>query len=201
MQHIIQEFAKHRIRVLTAHSAEELYAHLDRLLAKEDVIGSGDSVTLEQLGVFQYLRSRSYRFLDKFEPGLTSEDKRKLYLQCFQSDVFISGVNAVTRNGHLYFIDGNGSRIAPIIYGPSRVILVAGHNKIADSDEAARQRVRNIAAPLDAARLGKRTPCAAAGKCFDCQSPDRICNDFLCITGQFDPHRMTLILVDGSYGY
>lgn len=101
----------------------------------------------------------------------------------------------------MFFIDGNGSRIAPIIYGPEQVILVAGTNKITVSSDEAKYRVRQIAAPMDAVRLGKHTPCATTGKCVDCKSPERICNDFLCITRQFIKDRIKVILLEGAFGY
>lgn len=182
-------------------SVNELISLLETLLKEGETIGCGDSVTLEETGVFDFLRRGNYRFLDKHDKSLSSADKREIYLENFRADTFVSGVNAVSSDGGLYFIDGNGSRVAPIIYGPGQVILVAGTNKIAADSEAAVERMRQTAAPMDAVRLGKKTPCAVTGKCVNCQSPDRICNSFVYITRQFAKDRIKVIFIDGNFGY
>lgn len=178
-----------------------LFGLLQTFLKFGELIGCGDSVTLEETGVFDFIRKNDYVFLDKHEQGLSSNEKREIYLKNFRANTFISGVNAISPDGSLFFIDGNGSRIAPIIYGPEQVILVAGTNKITASSDEAKYRVRQIAAPMDAIRLGKHTPCAVTGKCADCKSPERICNSFLCISRQFIKDRIKVILVEGTYGY
>lgn len=104
-------------------------------------------------------------------------------------------------DGKLLNIDGNGSRVAPMLYGPRQVIVVAGINKLVESAESALIRARQISAPLDAKRLHKDTPCVKLGKCVDCSHPQRICNDFVLIAGQFVKDRIKVILVNGEYGY
>ena len=180
---------------------KQLLETVQSLLSESETIGCGDSVTLEETGVFEFIRNGNYNFLDKHNPKLTSSDKREIYLQNFRARTFLSGVNAVTQDGELFFIDGNGSRVAPIIYGPEQVILVAGTNKIVSSSEEAIQRVRQIAAPLDAKRLGKNTPCVKLGRCVNCKSQERICNDFVCITRQFVKDRIKVIFIEGEFGY
>jgi len=118
---------------------KQLLETVQSLLSKSETIGCGDSVTLEETGVFEFIRNGNYNFLDKHDPKLTSSDKREIYLQNFRAHTFLSGVNAVTQDGELFFIDGNGSRVAPIIYGPEQVILVAGTNKIDSGSEEAIQ--------------------------------------------------------------
>ena len=138
---------------------EQLIETVHSFLNEGEIIGCGDSVTLEETKVFEFIRNGNYHFLDKHNQQLTSADKREIYLQNFRAHTFLSGVNAITQEGSLYFIDGNGSRVAPIIYGPEQVILVAGTNKIVSNTEEAIHRIRQISAPLDAKRLGKNTPC------------------------------------------
>lgn len=184
-----------------AADQEELTGLLDSLIPEHSTVGCGDSVTLEQLGVFDYLRSSDIVFYDKHKEGLSSAEKRELYLNNFRADIFISGANAVTENGEIINIDGNGSRVAPMLYGPRKVILIVGSNKIAKDVESGLLRARQIAAPLDAKRLAKDTPCVKLGKCIDCKSENRICNDFVMISRQFDPNRIHVIIIDGSYGY
>ena len=154
---------------------------LKELLSENSVVGVGDSMTLFETGVIDFLRERNYVFLDKYRKGITSEEKKEIYIRNFSADTFICSTNALTENGELYNIDGNGSRVAPMIYGPKQVILVTGINKIVKDIDEAEKRVRNYSAPIDAKRLGKNTPCTTLGYCVDCKSSDRICNDFTII--------------------
>ena len=179
----------------------ELTELLQSLIPEGSTIGSGDSITLEQTGVFDLLRNGDYMFHDKFKPGLSSEKKRTLYLKNFSADTFITGSSAVTMDGKIFNIDGNGSRVAPMLYGPTQVIIVIGTNKIVRDLSEAIERTRQIAAPLDAKRLNKDTPCAKLGRCIDCNHKQRICNDFVLITGQFAEGRIKVIIVNETLGY
>lgn len=180
---------------------EELLSLISTLLHEGETVGCGDSVTLEETGVFDLLRNGDYKFYDKHRFGLTTEQKQEIYLKNFTADTFFTGVNAVTIDGKLFNIDGNGSRVAPMLFGPKQVIVVAGVNKLTESAESAILRARQIAAPLDAKRLRKETPCVKLGKCVDCGHPQRICNDFVLIAGQFVKNRIQVILINGNYGY
>lgn len=180
---------------------EELIKQLEELILDNNTVGCGDSVTLEQLEVFNYLRNRDIEFYDKHKSGLSSDEKREIYIKNFSADVFITGTNAITENGEIINIDGNGSRVAPMIYGPKKVVIVVGSNKITPNSTEGMLRVRQVAAPLDAKRLEKVTPCVKTGKCYDCKSKDRICNNFVVIARQFDPKRIHVIIVEGKYGY
>ncbi|WP_027624286.1 lactate utilization protein [Clostridium lundense] len=179
----------------------ELIELLKELIAENSVVGVGDSMTLFQTGVIDFLRKGKYTFLDKYKDGITSEEKKQIYIKNFSADTFMCSTNALTENGELYNIDGNGSRVAPMIYGPEQVILVCGINKIVKDVKEAENRVRNYAAPIDAKRLGKNTPCTNLGYCIDCKSPNRICNDFVVITGQFIKGRIKVIIVGKQLGY
>lgn len=165
------------------------------------VIGVGDSLTLEELGVYDTIRSSESIFLDKYNPALTKEEKRNIYVRNFSCDLFVSGINAVTQEGKIFNLDGNGSRVAPIIYGPQRVVLICGKNKIVKDDAEAIERIKNIAAPLDAKRLEKKTPCVRTGECMDCKSPERICNYYSIIQGQFDKDRIKVFIINKDLGY
>lgn len=180
---------------------KELKELLRELIAENSVVGVGDSMTLFETGVIDFLRNGNYTFLDKYRENITSEEKKNIYIQNFSADTFMCSTNALTENGELYNIDGNGSRVAPMIYGPKQVILVTGINKIVKDIEAAEKRVRNYAAPIDAKRLGKNTPCTTLGYCVECKSPNRICNDFTIIRGQFDKNRIKVIIVGKQLGY
>lgn len=201
LRDVIKQLNKNRMAGYYVKDQSSMISLLDDLIKDGETVGCGDSVTLEQLGVFDYLRVRNFNFLDKFQPTLTGSDKRELYLQNFRADTFVTGVNAVTKKGELFNIDGNGSRVAPMLYGPRQVIAVAGVNKITDNLDDAIKRTRQIAAPLDAKRLGKSTPCTRLDRCIDCSHKERICNDFVLITGQFINDRIKVIIVDQNLGY
>ncbi|MDD4844400.1 MAG: lactate utilization protein [Anaerotignum sp.] len=179
----------------------ELIEVIQSLVAKNSVVGVGDSVTLSETGVLDLLRNGDYAFLDKYKEGITSEEKKGIYIQNFSADTFLCSTNAITEEGELYNIDGNGSRVAPMIYGPKQVIIVTGINKLVRNKEEAEKRTRNYAAPLDAKRLHKDTPCTKMGHCVDCKSPNRICNAFVTISGQLVKDRIKVIIVGKALGY
>lgn len=179
----------------------ELLAKLREFIPENSVIGVGDSMSLFEAGVIDFLREGNYVFLDKYGESITSEEKKQIYIRNFSADTFLCSSNAITEEGELYNIDGNGSRVAPMLYGPKQVILLVGINKLVKDIEAAEKRVRGYAAPIDAKRLGKDTPCAKLGYCVDCKSPNRICNDFVIIRGQFVKHRIKIIIVGKNLGY
>ncbi len=179
----------------------ELITLLKKLIDDNSTVGVGDSMTLFETEVIDFLRKGNYVFLDKYRDGITSEEKRGIYLKNFSANTFMCSTNALTEDGELYNIDGNGSRVAPMLYGPKQVILVTGINKIVKDIEEAEKRVRNYAAPIDAKRLNKDTPCTTLGYCVDCKSPNRICNDFTIIRGQFIKNRIKVIIVGEQLGY
>lgn len=201
IENTLEHLKAHNIAAYYVERQDALLHLLSTFLTPGELIGCGDSVTLEETGVLDFIRKGNYVFLDKHKQGLSPADKREIYLKNFRVNTFLSGVNAISQDGSLFFIDGNGSRIAPIIYGPEQVILVAGTNKVTADPDEAKYRVRQIAAPMDAIRLGKDTPCTAIGKCVDCKSPERICNDFLIISRQFIKNRIKVILLEGAFGY
>jgi len=201
IQAVIDSLEKHNMAGYFVENQGELIELLKDFIPQGSAIGSGDSVTLEQTGVFDWLRNGEYTFYDKFKPGLSSAEKRALYLKNFSADTFITGSSALTMDGKIFNIDGNGSRVAPMLYGPPQVIIVVGTNKIVRDLPEAIERTRQVAAPLDAKRLKKDTPCAKLGRCIDCNHKQRICNDFVLITGQFAEGRIKIVIVNETLGY
>jgi len=197
----IQSLNRNNMTGYFVSDKSQLIELIDSLIPKQAMVGCGDSVTLEQMGVFEFLRNGKYLFNDKFKPDLTSEDKRELYLKNFRAHTFITGTSAITSDGQIFNIDGNGSRVAPMIYGPEQVIIVVGINKIVETVELAIERTRQISAPLDVIRLGRNAPCAKLGRCIDCHHEDRICNTFTLIAKQFKEDRIKVIIIDEVLGY
>ncbi len=201
VQNVLNHLHENNMAGYFVNNRNELLILLTNLIKEGQTVGCGDSVTLEETGVFNFLRTGNYIFYDKHTPNLSSAEKRVLYLKNFSADTFITGTNAVTLDGKLFNIDGNGSRVAPMLYGPAQVIVVVGINKLTENVDSAIKRTRQIAAPHDAKRLGKSTPCTKLGKCIDCKHKQRICNDFVLITGQFIKNRIKVIIVDEPLGY
>ncbi|NFV12240.1 lactate utilization protein [Clostridium sporogenes] len=183
------------------NNIDQLLQKLKELIPENSIVGVGDSMTLFEAGVIDFLRDGNFNFLDKYQDKLTSDEKREIYIKNFSADTFICSTNAITESGELYNIDGNGSRVAPMIYGPKQVILIVGINKIVKNIEEAEYRVRSYTAPIDAKRLNKDTPCTKIGYCVDCKSSNRICNDFVVIRGQFIKGRIKILIIGENLGY
>lgn len=201
IERTLEGLSKRNMEGYVVNDELELIPLLTKLIPQEAIVGVGDSMTLFETGVIDFLRNGNFTFLDKYRDGITSEEKREIYLKNFSADTFMCSTNALTESGELYNIDGNGSRVAPMLYGPKQVIFVVGVNKIVRDIEEAEKRVRQMAAPMDAKRLGKDTPCTKVGYCVDCKSPQRICNDFVVIRGQFVKGRIKVIIVKKQLGY
>ncbi len=122
-------------------------------------------------------------------------------LAAYDADVFLSGINALSRDGVLVNIDGNANRVSAIAQGPRRVIFIAGMNKVCSDVDEAMKRARNVAAPINAQRFDLNTPCAKTGTCFDCKSPDTICCQFLITRFSRHPERIHVILVNDNLGF
>lgn len=163
-------------------------------------VGFGGSMTLEQMGLYEALCKHNTVFWHHRIPdGKTSKEVR---LQANGTSIYISSVNGLAETGEIINIDGNCNRVASIFYGHEKVYFVAGNNKIEKDYDSALHRARNTAAPLNAKRLGVKTPCAVKGnKCYDCKSPERICRGLSVLwdkpmTGEFE-----VILIDEALGY
>ncbi|HOE17921.1 MAG TPA: lactate utilization protein [Syntrophorhabdaceae bacterium] len=138
-------------------------------------IGIGGSVTLREMGLVEKLKKEKVTVLDHWEAGLQKEEIQAMRVQHLTSDLFLSGSNAITENGEIVNIDGVGNRVSSITFGPKKVIIVAGYNKIVPDVEAAIDRIKDVAAPMNAKRLNLPLPCAKTGYCHDCKSEQRIC--------------------------
>lgn len=158
----------------------------------------GGSVTLFETGVIDYLKSGHFNYLDRYAEGA---DTVKVYHEALSCDVYFTSSNAITENGELYNMDGNGNRVAAMVYGPKKVVVIAGANKIVKDTNAAAERNKQIAAPANAVRLNKDIPCAATGHCSDCKSPGRFCCHELVSHYQLIKNRIAVLILPESYGY
>jgi L-lactate utilization protein LutB len=164
-------------------------------------VGVGGSVTLRELGIVEALRARGHTLYEGWGPQQSQPkdfDFRKAHLTC---DVFLTSSNAITSDGDLVNVDGVGNRVAAMIFGPEKVIVVAGYNKIVPDLDSAMQRIRNVAAPLNAKRLDLKVPCTETGYCMDCSVPDNICRVTTIISRKPRRTDLTVVLVPEQLGY
>jgi Uncharacterised ACR, YkgG family COG1556. len=201
IERTMENIRRNRMQAWYVESRNDVVPLLETLLDEGDTVACGGSVTLFETGVIDCLRSGRYNFLDRYAEGLTPEQLTELHRKAFFADAYLTGTNAITEKGELFNVDGRGNRVAAMIYGPEKVIVVAGYNKIvADVDEAV-NRVRQTAAPANAARLSRKTPCAVTGCCQDCMSSDRICSSYVVLRHQLVPDRIKVIIVGEELGY
>lgn len=160
-------------------------------------VAFGGSVTLDQMGLFERLSSHNHA-LWHWREG-TAEDPRK---EGLTADVYVTSVNGMDEDGDLINIDGAGNRVAGSLFGHKKVYFVVGRNKLAPTYEEALWRARNIAAPKNAQRLQRKTPCAVKGdKCYDCKSPERICRALVVLWEPMMGMEAEVVLVDEDLGY
>lgn len=178
---------------------EDLLAKIDELVEEGSVVACGGSMSLEETGVIEYLKSGRYKFLDR--TGLSGDELKRIYRLAFSADAFFSSTNAVTENGELYNVDGNGNRVSPMLFGPDKVIIIAGVNKIVKNVQEAVNRNRYISAPTNVKRLNINTPCSKTGYCVECSSSERICKEYTLIKGQSDENRIHVIFLNEQLGY
>ncbi|MCF0111359.1 MAG: lactate utilization protein [Erysipelotrichaceae bacterium] len=171
------------------------------LIGEGQSVCFGGSMTLQESGILDMVYGMNVKIYDRYKEGLSREDANLLYRQSFMADVLLTSSNAVTMTGELYNIDGTGNRVAAMIFGPDKVICVVGRNKVVTDEEAAVDRVRNVAAPANCIRLHKDNPCTKIGRCADCNSDTRICDAFVALKRCHEPGRIHVILVNEDLGY
>ncbi len=182
-------------------SASEAAAYLNETLDGVS-IGIGGSVTVQEMGVYPLLRSHNEVWWHNDSDLLAQFGADTLRERAANAKVYISSVNGMSVSGVLVNIDGRGNRVASTLYGHEKVYFVVGNNKIADDLEGAIWRARNIAAPKNSRRLGLKTPCAVKGdRCYDCNSPQRICRGVLLLERPTNGQPVEVLLINEPLGY
>lgn len=178
---------------------EEATAYMNGQIDGQTV-AFGGSVTIEQMGLYEALSSHNEVIWHWAIPeGKTAAE---VLADARTTDVYVSSVNGVAETGEIVNIDGNGNRVAGIMYGHKKVYLLISENKVAKDYESALDRARNIAAPLNAKRLNKKTPCAVcADRCYNCSGPDRICNELSVLWKKPYGCAYEIILIHENLGY
>ena len=179
--------------VSTFSTAAEAAAYLDSAI-DGTTVGIGGSMTVQQMGLHEKLAAHN-------EVHWHWTDGPEARTKAAHADVYITSANGLTENGEVINIDGAGNRVASTLYGHKRVYFIIGRNKLAPTYDEALWRARNIAAPKNAQRLGKKTPCAVKGdRCYDCKSPDRICRGLVVLWGPSMGVETEIVLVDEDLG-
>jgi hypothetical protein len=183
-----------------AAKASDALGEIFKMIPDGAVVGVGGSITLNQIGFFQEAGKRGTTLLNPPTLQLSPEEFVQLRRQVLSADVFLASSNAVTEDGKLYNIDGTGNRVAAMTFGPKKVILVCGINKIVKDIDEAHRRAKEWAAPMNARRLNLKTPCAETGVCADCASPQRICNVYAAMVKKPSRTDITVLLVGEPLG-
>ncbi len=197
----VEALKKNGFEAVWCSTAAEAKDKIMELIPEGTSVGLGGSWTVKGLGLPEALAERGNTLLDHGAPGLTNEERleiRKMQLTC---DVFLTGTNAVTMNGELVNTDGVGNRVAAMIFGPGRVIVVMGANKIVKDLDEALERIERVAAPINNKRLGTPNPCTQTGLCMNCQGPTRICNITTVLWKRPKATNFHVILVGDDLGF
>ena len=180
-------------------TCEEALSLALTLIPADATVGWGGAMSAEQIGLLAALRSGDYATIDR-DRAATPEERNRIIRQASCADVFITGANALSMDGQMVNIDGLGNRVAAVIYGAGTVLVIAGMNKVEDSLEAAINRARTVAAPMNEQRFLGNTPCAVTGTCADCKSEACICNHIVVTRHCRPTGRIKFILVGQELG-
>ncbi len=199
-EQVIQELNKRNMEGYYCATKEEATHKVLELIEDEASVSWGGSMTLQELGLREKINNGDYEVYDRADADNEAE-KEAIYHQALSCDYYLMSTNALTRTGKLVNTDGRGNRVAALVYGPQQVIVVAGMNKLTADEAAARQRIKNQAAPLNALRLDMETPCREQGHCFDCQVEDSICCQTVITRRSRQENRIKVVLVGEKLGY
>ena len=205
IQTVLKALEANRFHTAFARDRGDAKRIILEIVPPDATVGIGDSATIKQMGVIDGLEKRAKEVVNPFVEALTLDltqfDKfQEMKLKSVRCDVFLTSTNAVTIDGKLVNIDGVGNRIAGMIFGSPKVIIVAGKNKIVPDVDQALKRIKNVIAPVHAKHKSMRVPCATAGECVDCSSKERLCNITAIMEKQPHGADITVVLVDEDLG-
>ena len=172
----VESLGKNGFTAVYCKTARQAFDYIVAAAEDSATVGFGGSMSIVDLGVQAQLAEQGKEILNHSVPGFSLEERLAIMRRQLTCDLFLTGTNAVTLSGFLVNIDATGNRVGSMFFGPKKVIVVAGRNKLVDGDIAAAvKRIKDSASPPNARRLNYNTPCAKTGFCCDCSSPDRIC--------------------------
>jgi hypothetical protein len=198
---IIKNLEKRNMAGYYCENIEEAYDTVMSLIEDNTVVGWGGSSTLGEIGIKEGLKERKLTVIDPYNMS-DPKESMAAKIRLLRSDNFLMSTNAITLEGELINIDGSGNRVAALCFGPKQIIIVAGVNKIVESESNAIARIKTKTCPPNAIRLKKQTPCGLVGKCAECLiSGETICS--MTVTTRFCsvPKRIKVVLVNENLGY
>ena len=199
-QVLLSNLKKRHFDAYYCDTKEEALTKALELIPDNALVGWGGAASAEQIGLLNALRTGPYRAIDR-DTAKTPEERREMMRSALLSDVFITGCNAISLTGELVNVDGMGNRVAAIVYGPEKVLMIAGMNKVVDTLEDAVNRARTVAAPVNKQRFPGDTPCMTTGSCGNCLSDGCICNQILTTRNCRPAGRIQIILVGEHLGF
>ncbi|NUU99678.1 membrane protein [Marinitoga sp. 1154] len=195
---VIENLKRKKHDAYLVEKKEDVVPLLNTIMKENSKVAVGGSLTLNECNVLKFLRSGKFNFLDRY--NASKDELENIYFEMFKADYFLCSANAITEDGKIVQLDGNGTRVAPMIFGPKYVIIIAGMNKIVPDLDSANKRIEYIS-PMNSKRLNFDTPCTYTGKCDDCMSPQRICVHRVIVeSGVRHPGRFKIILVKEDLG-
>lgn len=198
---LIAAIEKRNMTAFYCESKADCLKKVFELMPENSTIAWGGSESIKEVGIPSALKeSGKYKVFDRAE-YTTPEKTKEFNTLAFNSDYYFMSTNAITLDGVLLNIDGNGNRVANLIFGPEHVIVVVGMNKVVKNVDEAYNRVRNIASPPNTVRLSKNTPCSKLGKCGDCYGEDCICNQIVITRRSRVKERIIVLLVNDNLGF
>lgn len=199
---VIEAMASRNIEARYCATHQEAIAAICKMVPGGACVGLGGSTTIVETGLVDALRGLDIDLLDRYRDGLTSAQIYDMRIRGLTSDVFIASANAVTMDGRIVNQDGLGNRVASMIFGPKKVVLMVGANKIVRTLDEAISRIKNTAAPMNSIRFNVDTPCGRTGFCDDaCRPPTRICSQLAVIESNAEAGRMNVVFVGEELGY
>jgi len=197
----VEALRKNRFDAMFFEPREEAAKAVVEMINPGLEIAFGGSQTAKQLNLQQIVTDKGANILDHNAIGLSDEEKLEVMRRQLICDVFICSSNAISLQGELFNIDGNGNRVSAMAFGPRRVIVIAGVNKIFADEEAAWQRIRTVAAPINFKRLNRPNPCTKQGICMDCNLPTRGCNIYVATRRKPPMMEFSVFIVNESLGF
>lgn len=195
-----ENFRLRNIEVEFFDALEEVKSYILNAIPIESTVGIGHSITLQRINMTNALLTRGNIVFDK-ELAKDREECKTLKKKALIADWYITGSNAVSVDGRIVNVDHSGNRVAAITFGPDKVIIVVGQNKVVDTLDEAINRVKNISCPLNAKRAGLNPPCVTLNRCVDCVAKERVCNILSIVEGQADSNRIKLCIVNEECGF
>ncbi len=201
-EQLIKNLTKRRMEASYAPTAAQAREEVVAMIPEGSTVSRCGSMSLVEMGLWEELAKKpGVEVIDPFIPGLAPEERFAQLRRGLLADYMITSSNALTMDGKLVNLDGLGNRVAGMCFGPEKVIVVVGLNKLAPDLDSALARVKHHAAPINAIRLSRATPCGETGLCSDCRSPERICNMWSIIEGHLIENRIHVKLVGEDLGY